>query len=377
MLLKQFFPAALLALALAGGCKRTPLSSPEYAYVSAPQIFLRDRISAVYNKIGTLTNGERVVVLQHDRRFVKVRTSQGVEGWVEQRSLADQSVYDQLDALSKKFGSAPAQAHATARNDVNMHVTPARDSDKLFQIKENEKLELLQRAVTNKNAVVHAAPAVRRTPKPSKAQLKEVAKKKGVELPPPPPAPSVPAIAYERFEPQPEAPKPAADPGPPEDWWLVRDSHGRAGWVLGRMLEVDVPLEIAQYAEGKRIVGAFVLTTVEDDATDRPNHQVPYYLVLTNEPHDGQQQDYDGIRIFTWNTKRHRYETAYREHDLNGYLPVSVATGSAPAFAIHVKNADGTMAEKKYHMEGVLVKRDYAAGEQPAPRLVRARHHRR
>jgi len=49
-----------------------------------------------------------------------------------------------------------------------------------------------------------------------------------------------------------------------EDWWLVRDSHNRVGWVLGRMIDIDVPLDIAQYAEGQRIVAAFVLNQVQD-----------------------------------------------------------------------------------------------------------------
>ena len=48
-----------------------------------------------------------------------------------------------------------------------------------------------------------------------------------------------------------------------EDWYLVRSSSGKVGWVLLRMVDLDVPLDIAQYAEGQRIVGYFVLNTVE------------------------------------------------------------------------------------------------------------------
>ena len=46
-----------------------------------------------------------------------------------------------------------------------------------------------------------------------------------------------------------------------EDWWLVRDAENRVGWVLARMVDVDAPLDIAQYAEGQRFVAFFVLDT--------------------------------------------------------------------------------------------------------------------
>ncbi len=39
-----------------------------------------------------------------------------------------------------------------------------------------------------------------------------------------------------------------------EDWYLVRTSSGHVGWVLLRMIDLDVPLEVAQYAESQRII---------------------------------------------------------------------------------------------------------------------------
>ena len=107
-------------------------------------------------------------------------------------------------------------------------------------------------------------------------------------------------------------------PSPWKTGGWIRDPQGHAGWVLGRMLDVDVPLDIAQYAEGQRIVAVFVLNQVTD-----ADKQVPQYLVAFSEPKDGMPFDYDQVRVFTWNVKRHRYETAYREHGLNGVLPIT------------------------------------------------------
>ena len=67
----------------------------EVAYVSGVQANLRDHVAAVYEKTGVVKNGERVDVLDHDRHFVKVRTATGATGWVEQRYLVGQDVFDQ------------------------------------------------------------------------------------------------------------------------------------------------------------------------------------------------------------------------------------------------------------------------------------------
>jgi Bacterial SH3 domain len=376
LLFPKFIAPAVLAFAMLGGCNRAHITHGDYAYVSATQAFLRDRVSAVYNKVGTVQNGEKVEIVGKDRRFVKVRTASGLEGYLEQKNLVDDSVYEQLADLGKKYANAPAQARGVVRNEVNMHVTPARDSDKLFQLHENDKVELLQRAIQFKNAVTKetkpkaAPPTKTADAKNGKPEVRQAAEKT--------PAPVA----------TPAKPQPVVDLGPPEDWWLVRDQNHRVGWILGRMLDVDVPMEVAQYAEGKRVVAAFVVTTVEDPESDKPNHQVPYYLMLTNEPHDGQPQDFNAIRVFTWNVKKHRYETAYRERDLSGVLPVNVGQenfdklGVEPTFTIRTKDEAGAVHEKKYRMEGVLVRRVYAAGEQPEPKpqrktIAAARKHRR
>ena len=149
-----------------------------------------------------------------------------------------------------------------------------------------------------------------------------------------------------------------------EDWWLIRDAQSHAGWVLARMVDLDVPLEIAQYAEGERFVGFFVLNTVQDE-----EKKVPQYLALLTEPKDGQPYDYDKVHVFTWNVKRHRYETAYREHNLDGVLPVAITQeafdkeGTLPVFILRVRDDAGNVAERKYKLNTPIVRRVLAPGE--------------
>lgn len=320
---------SLLALALAlalvtAACNRGRGGPREVAYVSAAQGTLRDQVAAVFNKVGTVKNGEQVEVLDRDRRFVKVRTAAGIEGWIEQRYLVTQAVFDQLQKLAGDHDNDPVQAHGITRNDTNLHVEPGRDTEHLYQLAAGEKVTLLQRAT---------------------------AEKAGATAPP-----SKVASALKKTD---EPPKPVV-----EDWWLVHDQHKRIGWVLGRMIDVDVPLEIAQYAEGQRFVSFFVLNEVKDG-----ENKVPQYLAALTENKDGQPFDFTQIRVFTWNVKRHRYETAYRERGLNGVLPVTVThetfdkEGDLPVFIVRVKDDAGSTVERKYKLNTPLVHRVLAPGE--------------
>jgi hypothetical protein len=93
-------------------------------------------------------------------------------------------------------------------------------------------------------------------------------------------------------------------------------------------------------------------------------------LTVLTEPKDGLPFDFNQIRVFTWNVRRHRYETAYRER-MEGVLPVTVSQenfereGVLPAFVIRVKDDTGNVVERKYKLNTPMVRRVYAPGEQP------------
>ena len=278
---------ALVFVMVLSGCKRGGKGKADIAYVAVPQANLRDRVAAVYNKAGVVHNGERVEVLEKSRRFLKVKSVRGEVGWIEERYLVDADVYAGFENLAKENAKSPPQAHGTARAALNMHLTPGRDTEHLFQMPDGAKVEVLKRETAEKQQA-KVNPALPRTPKPGSKK----APAKGGEV-----------------------------QAPMEDWLLVRDQARHTGWVLARMVDFDVPLEVAQYSEGQRIVSYFVLNQVADE-----EKKVPQYLVLLTENKDGLPWDFDQARIFTWNVKRHRYETAYRERRLVGVFPVSVGS---------------------------------------------------
>jgi len=84
----------------------------ETAYVSGVQAILRDHVAAVYEKTGVVKNGDRVEVLEHDRHFVKVRTATGAIGWVEQRNLVSQQIYDRIQKLTADNQKDPCRRRA-------------------------------------------------------------------------------------------------------------------------------------------------------------------------------------------------------------------------------------------------------------------------
>jgi len=153
-------------------------------------------------------------------------------------------------------------------------------------------------------------------------------------------------------------------PHPMDDWWQVRDPQGHVGWVLARMVDLEIPLDVAQYAEGQRIQAAFVLNTVHDE-----DKEVPQYLVLLNENKDGLPCDFNQVRVFTWNLKKHRYETGYREHFIIGFLPATVGNedfgkeGRMPVFTLRKQNTDGSTTERKYRLMGNVARQVYGPGE--------------
>jgi hypothetical protein len=336
-------------MGLVGCSGLRPKPAAQYVYVTAKQTILRDRVAAVSNRTGNVSNGDRLEVLEHGRRFYRVKTEKGETGWIDEKAVATQDVYDAFQALGSAHKEDPAVASAVVRDEVNLHLKPGRETERFYRLVEGDKLQLLERATLPKPVPNWAAPVKAAT------------------------------------EGEAAAPAPIAM----EDWWLGRDAKGRTGWLLSRMLDVDAPDTLTRYAEGQRFVGAYVLATVHDDGAPGDVKDIPEYLTVLSPYLAGLPYDFDQVRVFTWNVKMHRYETAFREKNVEGYLPVTLGVGKdpygrsamagieAPTFTYRVLAASaavvasdavtgmvkpGRTIAKTYRLEGNLVRRVAAAG---------------
>jgi hypothetical protein len=362
--LLRLLPVLLLLLTM-GGCNRLrPKPPAEYVYVIAKETFLRDRVAAVSNRIANVTNGQRLEVVEKGRRFLKVKTDKGEVGWIEEHGVIDQDTYQQFADLAKQHANDPVIATAVLRDDLYLHVKPGRQTDRFYLLPEGDKLQMLVRASVPRATPPQAMPPAAKKPV-VKADAAKSSDKPAASPPPPPPAPEPPAL---------------------EDWWLIRDTQGRVGWMLSRRLDVDVPDAIAGYAEGQRIVGAYPLTTVNDPGSSFPNGQVSEYVTVLSPYRDGLPYDFDQVRIFTWNVRKHRYETAYRQRNLQGYLPVKVGTqafdkiGTVPVFSFKTATDDtiaidpatgaarpANMTTLTFRLEGVIVRKVEPPSAAPPP----------
>jgi SH3-like domain-containing protein len=338
-----------------------PASSVGEAFAGPINLNLREDVAPSSKIVATLKHGDRVEILQTRRRFVKVRAGKGIEGWTDTRQLMTPEQMKELQDFSARSALLPSQGSATVFSILNMHAEPNRQSPSFSQIAEGSPVDvLLHRAVSR---IAPAAPPPP-PPKPAPVSKRKKSEKdrKETALPPPPkgPPPAVPPnwleLSRTRFPVEDEkkqavAPSKPAEPVVPvvpahlEDWSLVRSKDGKAGWVLSRMLNMTIPDEVAQYAEGHRITSYFPLGKVQDGDTEKK------HWLWTTISGNGLPYEFDSFRVFIWALRRHRYETAYIMRNVKGYYPVEAKAGESPSFSLILENEDGKRYKYNFAFE--------------------------
>lgn len=354
----RIIAAASLAFILFG-CNSKPEEETVigHAYAGPAALNLHQDIDSKSQTVAIAHHGDKLDIVGQRRRWYKVRTEKGVEGWTSDRELLDPAQMKRLKVLSNETADMPSQGVATTFSTLNVHTEPSRQSASFIQMNEHEKVEVIAHKVVQRGAAPPKRELVRARPKIEKKKTPEKSSK--TALPPPPPPPEPPADLQELSkmgEPPPDAtPAPV---GPVDDWTLIRTENGQSGWVLTSALYLAIPDEVAQYAEGHRITSYFSLGKITDGA-----EQKDIWLWTTSETL-GEDHDFDGYRVFVWSLKHHRYETAYIQRRERGFFPVIAKTG---AFSVCLERDDGSRVRKQYVMMGNAVR---TAGDKPCEKTA-------
>jgi hypothetical protein len=353
-------PGLTLLLLVTPACRSGEPRAPAIgeAYAGPATLGLRRDIPLQSPVVATVRHGDRLEIVQRRRRFLKVRAPGGAEGWIEDHLLLSSEEIAALKEVERRALTLPSQGAASTYDQLNVHTEPNRLSPSFLQVKEGERVDVVAHVSAPRT------PPGRKPLIPPKPKTLPPARKRAEStypLPPMPPPPPPPANWKELSKAPPEvqqaiADNHAANAPPPDDWSLVRNAKGESGWVLTRRLYMAIPDDVAQYAEGHRITSYFALSDVRDGEVVKHNW---LWTTITSSGSGDHAYDFDSFRVFTWSLRRHRYETAYIQRNVEGYFPVLTRPAG---FSVCVVNRSGARTRRSYSFIATTVR---LAGEQP------------
>jgi hypothetical protein len=307
------------------------------AYVSERSMTLWSSVAQVREPIGVLQYGERVDILARRNENAKVRGASGAVGWVDGRMLIEPALWQRSIKLLEQARGMNPQSRGRTKVSTNSHVQPGRSEPRLYQFTRGVPVEVLARAVADKP---HTSDEKDSSPENKREDWYLV---RGIATRPPA------EVTGKSFEPA------TTQPGD--------QSIPIVGWVVARFIELILPEPVreATASANVRPVAWFELNRVHSPSGDKPQ-----YLVAGTRNPEGQPCDFTTLRVYTWNAKKTRYETAFIENNLCGALPVKIGKGpkGEPEFRFHVM--DGAKDERVYRLIQTVVRRVREDGEKPA-----------
>jgi len=308
------------------------------AYVSEKSVTLWSSMAQVREPLGVLRYGERVDMLAKRNDFVKVRSNAGAVGWVDGRLLMDPALWQRSEELLKRAESLPVQASGRTKVATNLRVEPGRTAPRLYQFSRGVAVQVVARAEADWAQVSDE----KENSEPQDAKKEDWFLIRGLATRPPGETSARTAV-------QPATTEPGDQTVP------------IAGWVIARFLELDVPDPVREGASAANLrpIAWFELNRVED-----PSGQKQQYLLAAAPGPEGQRCDFSALRVYTWNRKKSRYETAFIENDLCGSLPIRVGKSPAGQPEFRFVNADDQRNDRVYRLMQTVVRRVREGNEQ-------------
>lgn len=350
--MRKWIIGSLLLLIVLGVYWRTrPKKSPlAESYIGDANVILWSSTAAVRQEVAQLHWGEAVEVFGHNGAQVEIRTAQGATGWIDSRSLLDADAWQSEKHLLDSVQRMPLQAAGHTKVFSNVHLTPRRDAQRIYQLPGGVPVAVVARAYAEI------------PPSGSGSAAGESPKKEDWLLvygPAPGAAKDAGGVVSSEVMLTPAAVN--ADLATGTTPAQRQASTGErtppiAGWVVARFVSYDLPETIRDYASsaGIRPVAWFVLNRVPDAGVQRPQ-----FLLAGSKSGENPECDFSMLRVYTWDAKKQRYETAYVEGNLCGMLPVRIdqQSGTADAEFRFKERRDGATSEALYRMRQTTVRR--------------------
>lgn len=269
-----------------------PAEEGQTAHVARDEVAIRAELAPASEILASVHMGDQLEILERRRGSVRVRSADNVEGWTGAYALVTAETKQRMDRLKERFAGLASQGEVHALDVLNVHLTPERESETIYQLQEDEAAELLGRQLTG-------------------------------------------------------------DGERQEGWLLIRLGTGHVGWVLETRVYSGIPIDVAQFAEGRRIVAYFPLGEIEDAGLGESKTT----WLWTQAPGRNSDIDFDRIRVFRWNTRAGAYHTIKLEAGLRGYLPLTIRPGDADGntqFDVIVER-DNEFFKRSYELNGARV----------------------
>ena len=169
------------ALWVLSGCNAKPERAPVigHAYAGPVALNLHREIDSKSPTVTIVHHGDKLEIVGQRRRWYKVRTAKGTEGWTSDRELLDTAQMQRLKALAAETTGLPSQGVATTFSTLNVHTEASRQSPSFIQVKEHEKVDVIAHKVTQRTAAAEKRELVPPKPKLEKTKGKEKPSKIG------------------------------------------------------------------------------------------------------------------------------------------------------------------------------------------------------
>ncbi len=316
------------------------------AYISERSVTLWSSVAQVREPLGLLHYGDRIDMLARRNENVKVRTAAGAVGWIDGRLLTEPALWERSAKLLIQVRGMPVQARGRTKVATNLRVEPGRTQPRVYEFGRGVPVEIVGRAVAD---WVQVTDEKESSNEPQETKKEDWYLVRGLATRPP-------GEAARRAAEQTTATEP--------------DDHTIpiAGWVIARFVELDLPDPVREGAASANIrpVAWFELNRISDPSGDKPQ-----YLVAGTRGPEGQPCDFTTLRVYTWNIKKTRYETAFIKN-VCGQMPVRIGKGpkGEPEFRFH--QLDGNKEERVYRLIQTVVRRVREEEGATRDRLARA-----